>query len=171
MLCFVCQSLDLEALAILVIQDESKSASINYHDTVLGIFIAIQEGCELCLLLWDSWLVNSQDWRWGDLVWDDEEEHFLIEQSTAFKFSILSSCWAYKPVLRFDVLRIRNVSDFDFEYKYPRISHGRSDDSLFRRVVRGVVFRIDGEYTDPTPRENSITLEIQVNTGDNLIYR
>jgi hypothetical protein len=158
MLCAYCQSFDFRAMAADLVADLSDhlrkddhysatygSALFNYHNTMLGMQYAIVQGCDLCSLLWETWLKNSLNWEWGD-VGDflvSDEKIVPEEDTEKYKADILNSPESFKSSLEFTVCKVWNDN--------PK---AEISDRLFRKAVACVCFEVKGFYSSPSyPRD------------------
>jgi len=148
MLCTYCQSFDFRAMAADLVanlsdplrKDDHYSATygselFHYHNTMLGMQCAIAQGCDLCSLLWETWLKNSPNWEWGgveDFLFSDEEV-VPEEHTEKYKTAILNSPESFKPSLEFTVCKVWNDN--------PKAKIG---DRLFRNAVACVSFEVKG---------------------------
>jgi hypothetical protein len=177
MLCAYCQGFDFRSMAIEVIAsyrdplpspdyDNGGSYLFRYHSTMLGVHSAIGEGCGLCSLLWETWLENSRNWKWGDFLFSDDEESDQENKSLDFKSAISNTPESFRPSLS---LRLGHVwEDVGSKIRNSQINkgEGKTDEKLFRQAVIGLRFEVKGNPECLAPAdEGMVTLGIYAKAG------
>jgi hypothetical protein len=177
MLCAYCQGFDFRSMAIEMIAnyrdplpshdyDNSGSYLFRYHSTMLGVHSAIAEGCDLCSLLWETWLENSGKWLWGNFLFSDDTESDHENKSADFKSAISNKPESFRPSLS---LRLGQVwEDVGSKIRNSQIKkgEGEADGRLFRSSVIGVCFEVKGNPEFPAPDdEGMVTLGIYAKAG------
>jgi len=115
MLCAYCRLFDFRSMAAEVIAnwrdplpsadyDNYGSNLFKYHSTLIGVHSAIAEGCGLCSLFWETWLENSQNWRWEEDIFSDEEGD--MNRTADFKLAISKNLESFAPSLSFGLCHV-----------------------------------------------------------------
>lgn len=181
MLCAYCQGFNFRSIAAEVIaNNEDPLASPNnknegsyffkYHSTMVGIHSAILEGCDLCSLLWETWLENSKNWVWEYDIFSDDEESNQENQTADYKSGIANTPESFSPILSLKLGRLwlgPVLKDAGPKITNAQMNRDEGETEIrpFRQVAIGICFEIQGIPKSSTPNEGKVTLGIYAEAG------